>query len=82
MRLVGLYIYILSQGPPNFIVRRPHKLVHNNSEGRTSYLMCFGICYILPNQQIFRKHVIYSLLTNAFAGQMKWLRGPHLARGP
>jgi len=39
--------------------------------------MSFGICYILPNQQIFRKHIIYSLLTNAFAGRI-WPGGRSL----
>jgi len=40
------------------------------------------MCYNLPNQQIFRKYVIFSLLTKDSAGRMKWLRGPNPARGP
>jgi len=27
-------------------------------------------------------YIIFSSLTNGFTGRMKWLRGPHLARGP
>jgi len=31
-------------------------------EGRTSWECAFfGICYILPNQHIFRKYIIFSL---------------------
>jgi len=45
---------------------------------------CCGICYILPNQQIFRKYCIlfFHNWRNGFAGRIKWLCVPHLARGP
>jgi len=44
---------------------------------------CYGICYILPNQQIFHRNCIlfFHHWQNGFTGRMKWLRGPHLARG-
>ena len=59
-------------GSPNFIVRGPQKLLDNSSRaGHLTWSGCFGICYILPNQQIFRKYHIFSLLT-------KWFRGPDL----
>ena len=59
----------LEQGSPNFLVRGPHKLLHNSSRAaHLTYCDYFGICYILPNQQIFRKYY-FLLLT-------KCLRGP------
>jgi len=30
---------------------------------------CFGICYIPPNQQVFRKYIILSLVTKCFRGR-------------
>jgi len=52
--------------------------------GRLTQGDCCGICYILPNQQIFRNHCIlfFHNWQNGFAGRRKWLRGSHLARGP
>jgi len=48
----------LAQGSPNFFVRGPHKLIKNMSRaGRFTQCDCLGICYILPNQQLFRKHI-------------------------
>jgi len=61
------------------------------SEGRTRYnttvegpnilrnVICFGTCYILPNQQNFRNYIIFSLLTltNGFAGRI-WPAGRSL----
>jgi len=71
-----LRILTLDQGSPNFFVREPHKLLHNSSRaGHLTYCDCFWPCCILPNQQIIRKSIIFSLLT-------KWFRGPDLARGP
>ena len=31
------------------------------------YQLVVGLCYTLPNQHIFRKYIIFSLLTNVFA---------------
>jgi len=37
-----------------FLVQGPHKLLHNIPRaGRFTYCDFFGICYILPNQQVF-----------------------------
>jgi len=45
-----------------FFGRGPHKLLHNNSRaGHLAQCDFFGICYI-PNQHIFRKCIIFSLL--------------------
>ena len=61
-------------------------------EGRTFYvdlMWLFRICYILTNRKILREnmcsffqHYFFHHWQNGFAGRMKWLRGPHLARGP
>jgi len=42
----------------------------------------FGICYILPNQYIFRNYIIFYYSQNVSAGRMTWRRRPDLARGP
>jgi len=36
----------------------------------------------LPNQQIFLCYIVFPHWQNVYAGRMKWLRGPDLARGP
>jgi len=52
-----------------FVARGPYKLLHNSSRaGHLTQCDCFGICYNLQKQQVFRKCIIFSLLT-------KWLRG-------
>ena len=52
-------------------VRRPHQLLHNSvSAGHLTQCDSFGICYILSNQQVFLKYVMFSLLT-------KCIRGPY-----
>ena len=57
------------QGSPNFFVRGPHKLLQKSPRaGHRTQCDCFGISYILPNQQVFRKYNMFSLLT-------KWLCG-------
>jgi len=43
--------------------------------GHLTLCDCFGICYIFPNQQVFRKYIIFSLFT-------KWLRGQDLVSWP
>ena len=57
-----IYPIHIDQGSPNFW-ERPHKLLHNSSRAR-HLASCdfFGIYYNLPNQQIFRKYIIFSLL--------------------
>ena len=43
--------------------RGPHQLLHNSSRARhLVYCDFFGMCYILSNQHIFRKYIIFSLL--------------------
>jgi len=62
--------FTLVQGSPNFFVRGSHKLLLNSP--RAEYLTqcdCSGICYILPNQQIFRSYIIFPYWQNAFAGR-------------
>ena len=50
-------------GLSNFFGRGPHKLLHNSSRARHLVSCDFsGICYILPNQHIFRKYIMFSLL--------------------
>jgi len=47
----------LYQGSPNVVVRGPHEVIQNMSRaGRLTQCDCCGSCYILPNQQIFRKY--------------------------
>jgi len=76
-------LVLLGQGSPNVFVRGPHKLLHNRSRaGHLAQCCCFGIRYILPNQQIFRKCNIFSLLKNIFAGRMKWHCEADLAHEP
>ena len=61
----------LAQGSPNFFVRGPHKVIQTMSRaGRLTQCDRCGICYILPNQQIFRKYIVYYFLSLT-----KWLRG-------
>jgi len=46
----------LEQGSANFSIRVSHKLLHNSARaGHLTYCDCFGIHYILPNQQMFGK---------------------------
>jgi len=72
-----LKIITLRQRSPNCFVRGPHKLLHNSS-GAEHLRWCegFGIRYILPNQQVFRRCGSFSLLTNYPCGRKTWLRGP------
>jgi len=60
------------QWSPIFFVSGPRELLYNRS--RVGHLMqckCFGVCYILPNQQQFHKHIIFALLTKCPCGRMK-----------
>jgi len=55
-------------GSPNFVIRGPHKLLHNSARvGHLTWCDCFGICYILSNWKVFRQ-LIFHYLQNAFAG--------------
>jgi len=48
--------------------RGPHKLLQNSSRaGHFAQCCFFVICYILPNQHIFRKYIIFSLLAKCIA---------------
>ena len=71
-------VAFLDQGSP----KGPHKPVHNSLRARHLIYDCFGICYILPNQQTFHKCIIFLLLTKCLCGQMKCFSGPDLAYGP
>jgi len=54
----------LQQGYPTFLIQGPHKLLHNSPRARhLTERDCFRISYILPNEQIFHKYIIFSLLT-------------------
>jgi len=60
----------------NVFVRGSHKLLHNSSRaGHLTQCDCFGVCYILPNQQFFCKQIILWLLTKYICDRMKLLRG-------
>jgi len=62
----------VDQASPNFFVRGPHKLSHNSSgAGQFMLCDCFGICCILPNQQVSRKYIISSFLSKYLCGPMK-----------
>ena len=40
-------------------------------------VIVFGVCYILPNQQIFRKHISQFMFSTLFFSSLtNWLRGP------
>ena len=66
----------LNQVSPNFFVRGPHKLLQNISRaGRLTSCDCFGICYILPNQQ--NVGIFFIIWQNCFAGQI-WPTGRSL----
>jgi len=66
----------LEQGSPTFFVRGPHELIQNMSRaGHLTWYDCFGICYILPNQQFF-VIIFFHHCKNVFTGRMKWFRGP------
>jgi len=63
-------ISVSKQRSPNVYVRGPHKLSHNSSRaGHLTYCVFRVMCYIPPNQLIFRRCTTFSFLT-------KWLRGP------
>ena len=60
----------LQQECPKFFFWGPHKLLHNSSKpGRLTWCDCIRLCYILPNQQIFRKYctLFFHLWQNDFA---------------
>ena len=63
-------------GSQNIFVGGPHKLLQ--VEGGTCD--CFGICHILPNQQIFRKYIFS--LTKCLRGPDEMVCGTHLAHRP
>ena len=52
--------------------RGPHKLLHNSSRVRdlTQY-DCFGICYIVQNEKMYCKYIIFSFVANCFAATWK-----------
>ena len=53
--------------------RGPHKLLQNSMRaGHLASCYFFKICYILPNQHIFRKYIIFSLLAKCIAA---WWNG-------
>ena len=53
----------LGQEPPKFFARGPHNLLNNSLRaGHLTYCECFGICYILTNEENFCNYIIFSLL--------------------
>jgi len=49
---------------------RPHQLLHSSPRvEHLTYCDCFGLCYILPNQKVFRQ-LIFHYLQNVFAGHI------------
>ena len=68
-------LHAVTSGSPNFFIRGPHKLIHNRSRaGHLTQLIVAGYV-ILPNQQVFRKYIIFSFMA-------KCLRGLELAPWP
>jgi len=56
--------------------RGPHKLLQNSSRaGDLAWCYFFRICYILPNQHIFRKYIIFSLLAKCIAPRWNGFTG-------
>jgi len=71
---VGSYI----AGSPNFFVRGPHELLHNSSRAEhLTWWDCFGICYILPSQQVIRKYIFFHYQQNNFGCRI-WPTGRSL----
>jgi len=70
------------QGSLNFFVRGPHTLIKNIVRAGC-FMQCdwFSICYILPNRQIFRKHISQFSFSIFFSSLTKWLRRPQFG-GP
>ena len=67
---------MFTTGSPNFFVRGPLKLLHNSARAeRHPQCDCFGICCILPNQQLFRKYVSFHFLHNVFAARFNGFAG-------
>jgi len=55
---------------PNFFILGPHTLLRNSERvGHLTLCDCFGICYIVPNQKVFRQ-LIFHYLQNAFADRI------------
>jgi len=51
---------IYRTGSPNFFIRGPHKLLHKNAWAEhLTYWDCLGLCYILPNQKVFRQLIFH-----------------------
>jgi len=58
-------------GSLNFFATGPHKVLHKSSRAGLTNCDCFDIGYVTytrPNQQTFRKYIVFPLMT-------KWLRG-------
>jgi len=59
---------------PNFFVRGQHTLLHNSSRaGHHAWCDCFGLYYILPNQQNFRKYIIFRPIYRPGRYMGQWL---------
>ena len=68
----------LDHWSPDCFVRELRKLLRNNSRKRSLRNGLFrGACCILPYQQIFRKHIIFTLFSKCFCGpdeRRPWFR--------
>ena len=79
---VTVYLIHTNQGSPDFWERTTYAIPQLFEGQHIAQYDCFGIYYILPNQQFFRKYSIFSLLAkyvlqpdeNGFAGQI-WPEG-------
>jgi len=72
--------FSLGQESANFFTRGPLKAITQQFEGRTSHVMWLflysgWICYILPNQQMFRKYVIFYYWQNLFGSRWNGFEG-------
>ena len=60
MSTIPLTTDMYRTGSPNFFIRGSHKLLHKNAWAEhLTYWDCFGICYILPNQKVFRQLIFH-----------------------
>ena len=73
--MTGYPIHI-DQGSPKFWERTTCKLLQNSSKaGHLAKCYFFRICSMLPNQQIFRKYIIFSLLAKRIAAEWNGFTG-------
>ena len=62
----------LAQGIPNVFVWGPNEVIQNMSRARPlTYRDCFGVCYILPNQQLF-VNILFFISDKCYTQAVVW----------